>query len=189
MRSSDLSSALHIAKFLMQEFAKELGNCAPKATHQSLKRLFERFQFLTYTVIYFCHFFSFCSDADKGLSLSEQRRKPSHVFIKEGSCSPSETQGAFLWKHDQEMINNTAAINGAAWCCLCLKVVPFPLLLAGESEEKLKLLFVSKTNLVVVDYGRWIVSTVITVQVGNAALRLVRCFPQFYQCKSRLSLY
>lgn len=58
-----------------------------------------------------------------------------------------------------------------------------------ESEEKLKLLFVSKTNLVVFDYGRWIVSTVITVQVGNAALRLVRCFPQFYQCKSGLSLY
>lgn len=44
-------------------------------------------------------------------------------------------------------------INGAGWCCLCFKVVPFPLLLAGESEEKLKLLFVSRTKLIVFCYG------------------------------------
>lgn len=99
-------------------------------------------------------------------------------------------QGAFLWPHDEEMINNTATINGAAWRCLCFKVVPFPLLIVGKSEEKLKLLVVSKTNLIVfLLWSVWIVSAVITEQVGNSTLRFMRCFPQFYQCTSGLSLY
>lgn len=72
-----------------------------------------------------------------------------------GTCFPSEAFGVFLWPHDQEMINNTATIKGAAWCCLCFKVVLFPLLIVGKSEEQLKLLFVSKTNLIVLDYGRF----------------------------------
>ena len=77
-------------------------------------------------------------------------------------------------------------LNGAV--CV-LRLCHSPCYFAGKSEEKLKLLFVSKTNLIVfLLCSVWIVSTV-TVQVGNSALRLTRCFPQLYQCKSGLPLH